>query len=134
MFRIGIIGPPSCITKTRKVKDLLFKIKQQFGSLATIYSGGNLDGIEKDVKKFALEFELPYKEFNPRHTVQNLYSYFDQNWYGKNYHFTNLLYRYIEMFRRIDKLVICIDDGSEDKLYKGLIKTAQKQNIKTILL
>ena len=34
-------------------------------------------------KKYALDFELKYREFNPAHTVQNLYSAMHENYYGK---------------------------------------------------
>lgn len=133
MYRIGIIGPKTCY-KTREVKDLIYKIKQTYGNTATIVSGGNETGIERDAKKFALQFELPYQEFNPSFTGHNLYSAMEEGYYTKGYHSSHFIHRYSEMLKRIDRLVIGYEAGENFKLYASVQKLAEKMKIKTVLL
>lgn len=133
MYRIGIIGPKTCY-KTREVKDLIYKIKQTYGNTATIVSGGNETGIERDVKKFALQFELPYQEFNPSFTGHNLYSALREDYYTKGYHPSHFIHRYTEMLKRIDRLVIGYEPGDNFKLYEKIKKNSEKMNIKTVLI
>lgn len=134
MYRIAIIGPTTCIEKTKNVKDFLFKVKQTFGDTATIISGGNLEGIEFDVKKYALQFGLSYKEFNPSFTGYNEHSALYESYYGKKFHSSHYRHRYDEMLKRIDRLVIGIDPKSNHKLYFDVQKKSEKKGIKTVFL
>lgn len=133
MYRIGIIGPETCF-KERKVKQLIFKIKETFGNTATIISGGNSNGIERHVKKTALEFELKYKEFNPSFTGQNLYSAMSESYYTKGKHPSHFEHRYNEMLKHIDKLFIGYDEGCDFKLYERIRKRAEKSGIKVVII
>lgn len=131
MYRIAIIGPESCVDKTKKVQEFLFKVKTTFGNTATIISGGNLSGIEKDVKKYAIQFELPYLEYNPSFTGRNQFSAMHDSYYGKNFHSSHYRHRYDEMLKRIDRLVI---GESLHKIYSDIQKKSEKRGIKTILI
>lgn len=134
MYKIGIIGSETCF-KTTEVKDFLFKIKKAFGATATIYSGGNKSGIEHDVKKTCLLFELPYKEFNPAFTGHNLYSALPEDYYSKGWHCTHYIHRYEQMLFHIDRLVIGQQPDSKDsKIYLSIYRKAQKRGIKTVLI
>ena len=134
MYRIAIIGPETCVDKTRKVQEFLFKVKQTFGNTATIISGGNNEGIEKDVKKYALQFELPYLEYNPSFSGKNQFSALKDSYYGKKFHSSHYRHRYDEMLLRIDRLVIGIEPESKHKLYFDIQKKSEKKGIKTIFL
>ena len=65
MYKIGIIGPSTCF-RQKQIKDILFKIKQNFDNDITIYTGGNKEGIEYEVKKccflFASYFRSNYNK------------------------------------------------------------------------
>lgn len=134
MYKIGIIGPKTSF-KTKELKDFLFKVKSTFGTTALIFSGGNEQGIEREVKKYSLEMGFNYKEFNPSYTGHNLYSYLDESYFGKNYHWSQLQHRYDEMLYRIDRLIIFKqEDDKEWKMYEQIYKKALKKNIKTMLI
>jgi predicted Rossmann fold nucleotide-binding protein DprA/Smf involved in DNA uptake len=84
-MKIAIIGSRT-YENTRKVKNLLTELKMKFGDDLVIISGGAKQGADKYVKKYALEFGLNYKEFNPAHTPQNLYSAMSEGYYARPYH------------------------------------------------
>lgn len=134
MFRIAIIGSTTCF-KTKEVKEFLFKVKTTFGKTATIISGGNSEGIERDVKKIAIEFELPYQEYNPSFTGKNLYSALSDEYYTKGFHPSHFSHRYECMLSKIDKLLIGESSDSKDwKLYQSIAKKAEKKGIPVIFI
>lgn len=134
MYRIGIIGS-SDGNYTTKIKDFLFKVKNTFGDTATILSGGNSTGVEYDVRKYSLEFDLKYKEFNPSYTGHNIYSFLPESYFGKRKHESHYLHRYQEMLVRIDKLIIGSNDTELDwKLYESIGKKAEKNGIQVVFI
>lgn len=133
MYKIGIIGPETC-QKTKEVKDLLFQIKQTFGDTATIVSGGNNIGIEKDVKKYCIYFELPYQEYNPSFAGKNQFSALDESYFNKKFHPSHFQHRYEMMLRHVDKLFIGYEKGQNFKLYEQIQKKSEKKGIKVVLI
>jgi len=134
MYRIGIIGGVDT-NYTTKVKEFLFQVKKTFSDTATIFSGGNLTGIEYDVKKFSLEFDLPYKEFNPSYTGHNMYSFLPKEYFGKGKHPSHIPHRYQEMLIRTDRLVIGSAQSDLDwNLYDNIRKKAEKKNIPVVFI
>jgi len=65
-IKIGIVGSRA-YTNKRKVKDLVFDIKQKYGDEIEIVSGGQKEGADGYAKKYALEFNLNYVKFPPSH-------------------------------------------------------------------
>jgi len=134
MYRIGIIGSTDG-NYTTKIKDFLFKVKSTFGDTASIYGGGSESGIEYDAKKFALEFGLKYKEFNPSYTGHNVYSFLPEGYYGKGKHPSHYIHRYKEMLMRVDKLIIGASESEKDwKLFESVRKKAEKMNIGVVFV
>lgn len=135
MFKIAIIGSKSCVDKTRAIKEFLFKVKTTYGSTATILSGGNESGIEKDVKKIALEFGLPYHEFNPAFSGKNSFSALSEEYYKKGFHPSHFQHRYECLLGKAERLIIgeC-QDAPDKKLYDGILKKAEKKGIKTMII
>lgn len=133
MHRIAIIGPTTC-QKKKEVQEFLFKVKQTFGNTCTIFSGGNDEGIEKDTKKYALQFELSYREFNPSFTGVNQFSALNEAYYTKRFHPSHYQHRYAEMLKHIDRLVIGFEEGENFKIYAAVRKKAEKLGIKTVLI
>ena len=70
MKRIGIVGART-YTNKRKIKEFVFKLKTKFGDKVEIISGGQPKGADGYAKKFALEFDMRYIEFPPRHYQYN---------------------------------------------------------------
>ena len=88
-MKVAIIGSRE-YQNIRKIKETLFQLKQKFGDTLIIISGGAKDGADKFARKYALEFGIRYREFNPAHTIKNLYypsiNYEQFKKYNKNYY------------------------------------------------
>ena len=91
-MKVALIGSRE-YENVRKIKDTLFQLKQKFGDKLIIVSGGAKDGADKYARKYALEFGIKYKEFNPAHTVHNLYSAMNEGYYSKEYTPKNFFHR-----------------------------------------
>ena len=83
-IKIGIVGSRT-YTNKQKIKDLIFEIKEKYGSEVEIVSGGQKDGADGYAKKFALEFDMKYIEFPPSHEKHNMYCVLPPFKYGKPY-------------------------------------------------
>jgi hypothetical protein len=134
MYKIGIVGS-SDGNYTQKIRDFLFKVKSAFGDTATVFGGGSQSGIEYDAKKYALEFGLNYKEFNPSYTGHNVYSFLPESYFGKRKHESHYLHRYQELLLRVDKLIIGASDKELDwKLFEAVRKKAEKRGIEVVFV
>ena len=71
-IKIGIVGSRK-YTDKKKIKDLLFEIKEKYDNEVEIVSGGQKDGADGYAKKFALEFGMKYVEFPPAHYSWNMH-------------------------------------------------------------
>ena len=124
-MKVAIIGS-RMYENTRKIKDPLFQLKQKFGSDLIIVSGGAQHGADKFARKFALEFGIKYKEFNPAHTVKNLYSAMSDNYYGKPYHVSQFHHRNMLIARDCDVMMAFIANGDTSNGSISAIKQAKK--------
>ena len=71
-MKVAIVGSRRYENK-KKIKDFIFKLKQQYGIDTIVVSGGCKQGADKYAKKYALELGLQYEEYPPFHEVHNLY-------------------------------------------------------------
>jgi len=133
-MKIAIIGGTNVVHKNRKVKDLLFKIKQHFGTMVTVASGGNTSGIEYVVKQTALEFGMAYVEYNPSFSGYNQYSGCEKEYYNKSYHYSHYFDRYKKMLSNIDKLIVGVEEGVNDPIIKQTLRMAEKFKIPVVLI
>ena len=83
-MRVAISGSRTYENK-RKIREMIYMLKQKFDDELTIISGGAKDGADKYARKYALELDCKYIEFNPAHTQRNLYSALHNAYYGKPY-------------------------------------------------
>ena len=97
-MKIAIIGSREYENKN-KIRDMIYKLKQAFGDKLEIVSGGAQNGADKYAKKFAIEFGITYKEFNPAHTVRNLYSVMPEGYYSKPYHTSQFFHSLIDFLK-----------------------------------
>jgi len=134
MVKIGIIGPETC-QKTKKVKELLFGLKKRYPEVA-IYSGGNKEGIEKDVKKYALQFEMDYSEFNPCYTGWNNYSFLPEGYFKKGFHFSQNTSRYYRLIEIADIIFVGYEPEYPkwNQIYKPLKNYAEKRKKQLIFI
>ena len=103
-MKIAIIGDEKYENRG-ELKETIFKLKEKFGEDLTIITRGKKNGVEKWVRKYALEMNLKYIEFNPAHTSRTLYSGMDDEYYDKPYHPTQPLHQYDCIVHNSDKIV-----------------------------
>ena len=136
MYKIAITGDPDYRGK-RKIQELIQKFKDSFGNTVTIYNGGTTVGVDKVVKKTAIDLGLKFKEYNPAYTGYRMYSAMDESYYeGKEYHPTQLLERYDRLMRNSDNIVIFLKKHY-DRLPRDLdhlIKKSKKSGKKIVFI
>ena len=107
-MKVGVVGSRRYENK-KKIKDFIFKLKNEYGTDTTIVSGGCKDGADRYAKKYALELGLQYEEYPPAHFPHNLYCPLPKSRYGKeyspkNYHVRNKIIagtcKYIVAFKK----------------------------------
>ena len=91
-MKVGIVGSRRYENK-RKIKEFIFKLKNEYGTDTIIVSGGCKDGADKYAKKYALELGLQYEEYPPFHEVHNLYCTMPESRYGKPFSMKNFFAR-----------------------------------------
>jgi predicted Rossmann-fold nucleotide-binding protein len=109
-MRIAIIGSRTYENK-RKIKEMMYKLKQTFGDDLEIVSGGSQNGTDKYARKFSLEMGIKYVEFNPAHTSKNLYSALPESYYSKPYHVSQLFHRNELIAKYCDKMIAFRSEG-----------------------
>ena len=126
-MKVALIGSRE-YENVRKIKDTLFQLKQKFGDKLIIVSGGAKDGADKYARKYALEFGIKYKEFNPAHTTKNLYSAMSDNYYDKPYHVSQFHHRNMLIARDCDVMMAFIGQHDSANGSMSAIKQAKKLN------
>ena len=126
-MKVAMIGSRE-YENSRKIKDALFQLKQKFKEELIIISGGAVQGADKFVRKFALEFGIKYQEFNPAHTTKNLYSAMSDNYYGKPYHVSQFHHRNMLIAKACNVMMAFIHVGAKANGSDSAIKTVKKLN------
>ena len=133
MKRIGIVGARKYTNKI-KIKEFVYKLKEQFGEDVEIISGGQPKGADGYAKKFALEFDMKYVEFPPRHYTYNQHCILDESHYGKRYFPKNFHDRNKQIVEYSDYIVAFMNKGEYTKGTLNTIETAEKLQKKVIIL
>jgi CTP:phosphocholine cytidylyltransferase-like protein len=105
MTNVAVVGNREWQNK-RKVQQILVELKQKFNKDLIVVGAGGHEGANHLVKKYSLEFGIKYKEYNPSYTGYNLYSALPESYYGKKYHFSQLLHRMRLLAENCDYLII----------------------------
>jgi len=126
-MKVAMIGSRE-YENTRKIKDALFQLKEKFGDTLIVISGGGQYGADKFVRKFALEFGIKYKEFNPAHTTKNLYSAMSDNYYNKTYHVSQFHHRNMLIAKACNVMIAFIPNGAAPNGSESAIKSTKKLN------
>ncbi len=132
-MRIGIVGSRQYENR-KKVKDVIFNLQKKFGTKLTIVSGGCKDGADRYAKKYALEFNCKYVEFNPAHTVYNFYSALNENYYGKQYSPKHFFIRNKMLAKYCDIVIGFIPNGIKSNGTINTITEAKKLNKKVVII
>ena len=132
-MKVGIVGSRRYENK-KKIKDFIFKLKNEYGEDTKIISGGAKDGADKYAKKYALELGLQYEEYPPFHEVHNLYCTMPSSRYSKPYSIKNYFARNKIIAGTSDVVVGFIPEGIEAKGTMNTINYAKKFDKKTIII
>ena len=132
-MKIGIVGSRRYENK-KKIKDFIFKIKEEHGTKTTIVSGGCKNGADKYAKKYTLELGLQYEEYPPFHEGHNLYCTIPSHRYGQPYSVKNFFARNKIIAGTSDMVVGFIPEGVEARGTMSTIKYAEKFGKKTIII
>jgi len=133
-MKVAIIGSRS-YTNSRKVKDFIFKLKENFGDELEIVSGGQKEGSDGYAKKFALELDVKYSEFPPQHYSHNMHCVRPNYEYGKKYYVSNYFKRNKQIADYSDRVVAFVSDLKN--VTSGTLSTlkyAEELNKKSIII
>ena len=133
MKKVGIVGA-RIYTNKLKVKEFVYKLKEQFGENVEVVSGGQPKGADGYAKKFALEFDMNYVEFPPRHYQYNQHCILDRDNYGKSYHVVNFFDRNKQIAEYSDYIVAFIPEGYKSNGTLDTISHAEKLKKKVVIL
>ena len=132
-MKVAIIGSRRYENK-KKIKDFVFKLKQQHGDKTIIVSGGCKTGADKYAKKNALELGLQYEEYPPFHEVHNLYCSLPESRYDKPFSMRNFFARNKILVGTSDFIVAFIPKGVEANGTMNVLEYAKKLNKKRIII
>ena len=132
-MKVAIVGSRRYENK-KKIKDFIFKLKQQYGEKTIIVSGGCKDGADRYAKKYALELGLMYEEYPPFHEPYNLYCTMPESRYGKDFNMKNFFARNKIIAGTSDFIVAFIPEGVEANGTKNVLEYAKKLNKKRIII
>ena len=116
------------------IKEIQANLKQKFGNDFSIFSGGDTDGAERYVKKYALELGLQYEEYPPFHEVHNMYCTMPSSRYSKDYSIKNFFARNKIIAGTSDFVVGFIPEGVEANGTMNTIDYAKKFDKKYIII
>ena len=133
MIKLGITGTITFENRS-KIKQMIFKIKQELNEDVVIVGIGDKQGADKYVRKFALEMGCTYKEANLPHTPPTLYSMMTESFYDKPYNVKNYFLRNQTYARYIDKLIVFDDSDGLDKKINNIIEAASKSKKKIVVI
>jgi len=132
-MKVAIVGSRRYENK-KKIKDFVFKIKQQYGTDTIIVSGGCKMGADKYAKKYALELGLQYEEYPPFHDVHNLYCTMPSSRYSRPYSIKNFHARNKIIAGTSDFVVAFIPEGIISDGTLSTLNYAKKFDKKRIII
>jgi hypothetical protein len=131
-MKIAVIGNNEWQNR-RKLQEVLQKLKLSYDNVIIVGAGGN-EGANHMVRKYALEFGLPYQEYNPSYTGRNLYSALPESYYGKKYHFSQLLHRMRVLAENCDYMIIMNNENKLNPQLKTAYNKIKKLNKPVVIL
>ena len=132
-MRVALIGSRRYENK-KKIKDFVFKLKQQYGNDTIIVSGGCKQGADKYAKKYTLELGLQYEEYPPFHEVHNLYCVLPESRYNRDFSMRNFFVRNKIIASVSDFIVAFVPDGVEAKGTISTLEYAKKLDKKRVII
>lgn len=132
-MKVALIGNTDWQNR-RKIKDTLFQLKNKFPDNLIILGAGGTEGANHMVKKYALEFDLQYTEYNPSFSGFNIYSAMSESYYGKPYHFSQLHHRMKLLAQACEYMIIFSNQNKLDPVLQTASATAKKLEKPVVIL
>ena len=120
-------------TDKRKIKDVLFQIKEQHENVE-IVSGGQKLGADGIVKKYALEFDMNYVEFPPSHYQHNMHCKLPAKSFNKPYYISNYFKRNKQIAERCDRMVAFVTGGKITNGTEHVLGCAKRLEKKYVIM
>jgi hypothetical protein len=133
MTKVAVIGNTGWQNR-RKIQQTLQELKQRFGDELVIIGAGGNEGANSMVRKYALEFGIQYKEYNPSFSGYNLYSAMPESYYGKAYHFSQLHHRMKLIAEQCDYMMIMTNEDALDPVLKTAYTNVNKLKKPVVIL
>jgi hypothetical protein len=133
MTKVAVIGNTAWQNR-RKIQQTLQELKQRFGDELVIIGAGGTEGANSMVRKYAIEFAIRYKEYNPSFSGYNLYSAMPESYYGKAYHFSQLHHRMKLIAEQCDYMMILTNEDALDPVLKTAYTNVNKLNKPVVIL
>ena len=133
MIRVAVIGNKEWQNK-RKIQQVLTELKQKFKQDLILIGAGGSEGANYMIRKFALEFGIQYEEYNASYTGYNLYSALPEAYYGKKYHFSQLLDRMRILAENCDYLMILNNETNMNPQLQTAYNKVKKLNKPVVVL
>ena len=132
-LRVGIVGSRKYENR-KKIKEFIFKLKNEKGADTIIVSGGAKNGADKYAKKYALELGLQYQEFPPQHDTWNIYCPKNKSDYGKPYNAKNFFARNKIIAAYSQYVVAFVPRGVKPLHATSIVNYAKKYGKKTLVI
>lgn len=133
MTQVAVIGSTGWQNK-RKVQQTLQELKRKFQNDLVVVGAGGVEGANSMVRKYALEFGIEYKEFNPSFSGYNLYSAMPESYYGRPYHFSQLHHRMQLIAERCDYMMILSNQTQLDPVLQTAWTRTKKLQKPVVIL
>jgi len=127
-IKFGIYISEEYENKT-KIKDTLFDLKNKFGDQLEI-SCINTNRNERFLRKKVLDSGILYKEFNPAHTIYNMYSALRESSYEKQYAFRNYFVAAKILASYVDYMLLFGKKNEINDIFEYLYTKVKERNIK----
>jgi len=131
-MKVAVVGNNEWQNR-RKIQEILNKLRSEYDDPIIVGAGGK-EGANYMVRKYALEFGMKYEEYNPSYSGHNLYSALPESYYGKNYHFSQLLHRMRLLAENIDYMIILNNQNELNPQLKTAYNKINKLNKPVVIL
>jgi hypothetical protein len=133
LVKVAVIGNTGWQNR-RKVQQTLQELKKRFSDALVILGAGGVEGANSMVRKYAIEFEIQYEEYNPSFSGYNLYSAMPESYYGKPYHFSQLHHRMKLLAERCNYMMIMTNEDALDPVLKTAYNNVKKLEKPVVIL
>ena len=132
-LKVGIVGS-RVYENRKKIKEFIFKLKNDKGNDTIIVSGGCKQGADYYAKKYALELGLQYVEYPPFHSTHSLYCPLPEHRYNQPFNMKNFFVRNKIIAQASDYVVGFIPRGVDAPGTNSTLEYAQKFGKKTLII